>query len=155
MIGALDGRKFGKVRYPTRERCADCFKRICLHRGQTNSITSVKSTCARQFRSLRRLADVSNVDRVREAQRLTMKAPSVRDWPVPVIPNCLDTDRWKPMEQSLARKLLGLPADAPLLLFGVMGDGRDPRKGFDLLLQALMFSAISHCKIRSSPIYYE
>jgi glycosyltransferase involved in cell wall biosynthesis len=61
----------------------------------------------------------------------------MRDWPVLVIPNCLDTDRWKPMEQALARELLGLPADVPLLLFGAMGGGRDPRKGFDLLTAAL------------------
>jgi len=61
----------------------------------------------------------------------------MRDWPVSVIPNCLDTERWKPMEQALARELLGLPADVPLLLFGAMGGGYDPRKGFDLLTAAL------------------
>jgi glycosyltransferase involved in cell wall biosynthesis len=61
----------------------------------------------------------------------------MRDWPVSVIPNCLDTERWEPMEQALARELLGLPADLPLLLFGAMGGGRDPRKGFDLLTAAL------------------
>jgi len=41
------------------------------------------------------------------------------------------------MDQGLARDLLGLPPDVPLLLFGAMGGGRDPRKGFDLLAQAL------------------
>lgn len=61
----------------------------------------------------------------------------MRDWPVSVIPNCLDTEHWKPMEQALARELLGLPVDVPLLLFGAMGGGRDPRKGFDLLTAAL------------------
>lgn len=61
----------------------------------------------------------------------------LRDWPVSVIPNCLDTERWKPMEQALARELLGLPADLPLILFGAMGGGRDLRKGFDLLTGAL------------------
>ena len=61
----------------------------------------------------------------------------MRDWPVSVIPNCLDTDLWKPMEQALARELLGLPADVPLLLFGAMDGGRDPRKGFDLLTAAV------------------
>jgi glycosyltransferase involved in cell wall biosynthesis len=59
------------------------------------------------------------------------------DWPVTVVPNPIDTDRWKPLDQALARSLLGLPADVPLLLFGAMGGGRDPRKGFDLLLDAL------------------
>jgi glycosyltransferase involved in cell wall biosynthesis len=59
------------------------------------------------------------------------------NWPVSVVPNPLDTDRWKPIDQCLARKLLGLPADVPVLLFGAMGGSRDPRKGFDLLLAAL------------------
>ena len=61
----------------------------------------------------------------------------MRDWPVSVIPNCLDIERWRPMEQSLARELLGLPADVPLLLFGAMDGANDPRKGFDLLTSAL------------------
>ena len=65
-------------------------------------------------------------------------------WPVAVIPNPIDTDRWKPIDQRLARKLLDLPQDCPLLLFGAMGGGQDPNKGFDLLLAAL-----SH--LRSEP----
>jgi glycosyltransferase involved in cell wall biosynthesis len=59
------------------------------------------------------------------------------DWPVHVIPNAIDTSRWRPIDQQLARDLLGLPRDVPLLLFGAMGGARDPRKGFDLLLAAL------------------
>ena len=61
----------------------------------------------------------------------------MRDWPVTVVPNCLDSTRWAPLEQNPARDLLGLPRDVPLLLFGAMGGGRDPRKGFDLLSGAL------------------
>lgn len=61
----------------------------------------------------------------------------MHDWPVTVVPNCLDTDRWQPLPQSLARQLLGLPAEVPLLLFGAIGGSQDPRKGFDLLVEAL------------------
>lgn len=61
----------------------------------------------------------------------------MRDWPVTVIPNPIDTKRWKPLDQSLARELLDLPQDVPLLLFGAMGGGNDPRKGFDLLQDVL------------------
>jgi glycosyltransferase involved in cell wall biosynthesis len=61
----------------------------------------------------------------------------MRDWPVTVVPNCLDMERWRPLEQRLARELLGLPTDVPLLLFGAEGGARDPRKGFALLVQAL------------------
>ncbi len=59
------------------------------------------------------------------------------DWPVSVVPNPIDTDRWQPIDQRLARQLLGLPQDCPLLLFGAMGGGLDLRKGIDLLLAAL------------------
>lgn len=61
----------------------------------------------------------------------------MRDWPVTVVPNPIDTDHWQPVERSLARSLLGLPPDAPLLLFGAMGGVCEPHKGFDLLLGAL------------------
>jgi len=61
----------------------------------------------------------------------------MKDWCVNVIPNAIDTDIWKPMDKILARDLLGLPADVPLLLFGAIDGGRAPRKGFDLLIKAL------------------
>lgn len=61
----------------------------------------------------------------------------MRDWPLSVIPNPIDTEQWRPIEQALARELLGLPKDIPLVLFGAIGGGRDPRKGFDLLERAL------------------
>lgn len=65
------------------------------------------------------------------------ESPLMCDWPVSVIPNPIDTERWRPIDQTLARVLLGLPNNVPLLLFGAMGGSRDPRKGFDLLQAAL------------------
>lgn len=61
----------------------------------------------------------------------------MRDWPVYVVPNTIDTDLWQPVPKALARQILNLPPDAPLLLFGAMGGTDDPRKGFDLLRKAL------------------
>ncbi|MBV1905431.1 MAG: glycosyltransferase family 4 protein [Pseudomonadales bacterium] len=61
----------------------------------------------------------------------------MKHWPVAVIPNPIDTDIWKPMDKSIARALLNLPADIPILLFGSIGGTLDPRKGFDLLLDAM------------------
>ena len=61
----------------------------------------------------------------------------MNDCPVDVISYAIDIKRWRPIEQNLARDLLGFPHDVPLLLFGAIGGGRDPRKGFDLLLSAL------------------
>lgn len=61
----------------------------------------------------------------------------MRDWPVSVISNTIDTKVWRPVEKSLARNLLGLPSSTPLLLFGTFGANSAPHKGFDLLQSAL------------------
>jgi len=61
----------------------------------------------------------------------------MRDWPIGVIPNCINTDKWSPFDQRVSRILLGLPEDVPLLLFGSYGANSFPHKGFDLLLDAL------------------
>lgn len=56
---------------------------------------------------------------------------------IEVIPNGIDTSRYKPHEQTLARRLLGLPADRRLILFGAMHSTSDPLKGFNHLQGAL------------------
>jgi glycosyltransferase involved in cell wall biosynthesis len=61
----------------------------------------------------------------------------MRDWPITVIPNPIDTDKWCPLEKKYARKLLKLPEDKPLLLFGAYDGTNDPRKGFYLLRESL------------------
>ena len=59
------------------------------------------------------------------------------DWPVSVVPNGVDTEVWTPVNRAVARSILGLPGNCPILAFGAMGGGKDPRKGFDLLQNAL------------------
>jgi glycosyltransferase involved in cell wall biosynthesis len=65
------------------------------------------------------------------------KSALMRDWPVTVIPNPLDLRVWRPADKKLARDLLGLPLDLPLVTFGALGGGTNPIKGFDLLVEAL------------------
>lgn len=59
------------------------------------------------------------------------------EWPVSVIPNTVDTDVWLPVDKAMARKLLQLPADVPILLFGAIGGTQEYHKGFDLLKVSL------------------
>jgi glycosyltransferase involved in cell wall biosynthesis len=66
-----------------------------------------------------------------------LKSALMRDWPVTVVPNTIDTEFWQPFDKNLARKCFHLPTDIPLLLFGAGGGTRNPRKGFDLLQFAL------------------
>ena len=63
----------------------------------------------------------------------------MKNWPVSVIAIPIDTDHWKPIDKKNARQLLNLSQDANLILFGAAGGGKDPRKGYDLLLSALEY----------------
>jgi len=51
------------------------------------------------------------------------------------IPNCLDTDLYKPYDKQAAKQVFGLPENVPAVLF-VAGKLGAPRKGLDLLYEA-------------------
>ena len=66
------------------------------------------------------------------------KASSLfRDVRVEVIPNGLDTEKFRPMAKRSAREMLGLPQDRPIVLFGAVKALADPNKGWHLLQPAL------------------
>jgi glycosyltransferase involved in cell wall biosynthesis len=56
---------------------------------------------------------------------------------VEVIPNALDTQKYKPINRQIVRKILNLPQNKQLILFGAMNAASDVRKGFHLLQPAL------------------
>ncbi|MGY0156508.1 glycosyltransferase family 4 protein [Edwardsiella tarda] len=60
-----------------------------------------------------------------------------KDMPISIIPNALDTQIYKPINKVFCRDILGLPKDKYIILLGAMGGVQDPRKGYDLLLEAL------------------
>jgi len=66
------------------------------------------------------------------------------DQPCKVIPNPLDTGAFAPVDQAEARSMLGLPEDRKLLLFGALDATSDPRKGYDLLVDAIMAFERNH-----------
>lgn len=64
------------------------------------------------------------------------------DWPIHIIPYPINLDTWAPVDKKLARKLLNLPLESPLILYGATGGAADPRKGGELLFEALHY--LSH-----------
>jgi glycosyltransferase involved in cell wall biosynthesis len=59
------------------------------------------------------------------------------DSQVEVIPNAIDTDKYKPLNPCFARETLNLPEEANLVLFGALGLKDSPLKGLQLLREAL------------------
>ena len=57
--------------------------------------------------------------------------------PCAVIPNCVDTNIFKPIDRQLARQILNLDPNKRYILFGAMASTSDRRKGFHLLQAAL------------------
>ena len=62
-----------------------------------------------------------------------------KDWPITVIPNPIDTTVWKPLDKKIAREAFNLPIDKKILLFGALGGTSNPRKGYELLDEALSY----------------
>lgn len=60
-----------------------------------------------------------------------------KDWPVVSIPNPIDVELWQPIQKDKARARLGLDNDKRIVLFGSSTGESDPRKGADLLHEAL------------------
>ena len=85
-----------------------------------------------------------------DPHRMTIVAPSkwladlaaessiFRSSRIEVIPNPVDTERYRPVDRSLARKVLGLPPETTLIGFGA-ANASDPRKGGGLLRDALKY----------------
>ena len=69
--------------------------------------------------------------------RCVKESTLMHDWPVTIIPTPLDVNQFQPWPKRVARAVLGLPPEAPLILFGALSGGVDPRKGKDLLEAAL------------------
>jgi glycosyltransferase involved in cell wall biosynthesis len=65
------------------------------------------------------------------------KSSLLQDFPVEIIANGLDLERFKPIDKALAKKILGLPQDKQIILFGAMNATSDRRKGFQALYPAL------------------
>jgi glycosyltransferase involved in cell wall biosynthesis len=125
----------------------------CHYTQECDRYTNACGTCP-QLKSNRNW-DVSRWTWQRKARtyknlNLTIVAPSFwlaecakasslfKDLRVEVIPHGLNIEIYKPIEQQVARKLLNLPQDKQLVLFGAArGAVGDSRKGFHLLHAAL------------------
>jgi len=60
-----------------------------------------------------------------------------KDQRIEVIPNGIDTDKYKPLEKRAAREAYGLPQDRHLVLFSAFNVTTDKRKGNQFLVPAL------------------
>ena len=91
----------------------------------------------RKRRTLEKVKNITIVGLSRWMADNARKSALFGQLPVVNIPNPIDTGVFQPIERAAARALLGLPAEARLLLFGGYKATADPNKGFAELATAL------------------
>jgi glycosyltransferase involved in cell wall biosynthesis len=67
------------------------------------------------------------------------KSSLFKNFPITVIPNCIDTSIYRPVEKKLARNLFDLSAGIKYILIGAMNIISDINKGFHLFKKTLEF----------------
>ncbi|MEA5598888.1 glycosyltransferase family 4 protein [Rivularia sp. UHCC 0363] len=74
--------------------------------------------------------------------KVASQSSLLKDYPIKVIPNGIDTKKYKPIDKSIARKLLNLPLDKQLILSGAATSSY--RKGIHLLEKTLQKLSYDH-----------
>lgn len=62
----------------------------------------------------------------------------LKDRRVEVIPNGIDINKFKVLNKNECRKILNLPTEGKVIIFGAVGSTTDPNKGFQYLQPTLM-----------------
>jgi glycosyltransferase involved in cell wall biosynthesis len=91
-------------------------------------------------RKIKVFSNISNLTIVGLSRWMTQAARQsslFKNIPIVNLPNPIDTEKFSPLNKSVARNLFNLPHDKKLVLFGAMGATSDPRKGFIKLSSAL------------------
>jgi glycosyltransferase involved in cell wall biosynthesis len=90
-----------------------------------------KARAYAQSRSLHLVPPSHWLAREAAASSLTARLPCT------VVPNGVDTETFRPIDRAAARRRLDLADGGLVLAFGAASGAADPRKGFDLLAEAL------------------
>lgn len=61
----------------------------------------------------------------------------LNNYPIIQLPNCIDTNLYKPIDKFFAKNFFNFPFNKKVILFGAINAMSDVNKGFDLLSEAL------------------
>jgi glycosyltransferase involved in cell wall biosynthesis len=88
------------------------------------------------------LSQIKNLNFISPSNWLTSDAKKsnlLKNFNIHTIPNPIDTKIFSPFSKIYSRKLLGLPINKKIILFGASDATSDPNKGFKYLYEALSF----------------
>ncbi len=115
-----------------KERCGRC---PVLGSEKENDLS--RKVFLRKQRNFANIENMTIVGLSHWIQERAKESTLLKGQSVISLPNPIECDRFAPFDKVEARALWGLPQDKRLVLFGAMGTGSDPRKGFEALREAL------------------
>jgi glycosyltransferase involved in cell wall biosynthesis len=108
----------------------------CPQLGSRDENDLSRQMWQRKYDALRRHGRIHLAATSNWIAQQSRRSSLLRDFPVTVIPNGLDTEDFAPRDKRFARETLGLPQNARIVLFAAESLAVK-RKGFGLLLEAL------------------
>jgi len=124
-----------------RDRCGSCPKLGSSMEADLSRLTWIRKKRAWED------VDLTIVTPSRWLAQCAHSSTLLGHFPIEVIPYGIDLDVYKPVSRTEARRILNLPPEPSLILFGAMNPTQNQRKGFDLLLEAL-----NDLEMRESPL---
>ena len=112
--------------------CSKCSK---IGNKKFNSITSITFNLKKKY-----LTKYKNLHIVAPSNWLAncvKQSALFKNNSINVIHNLIDTDSYKPIDKQIARKILNIPEDKKIILFGANGGKSDKYKGWDYLVSAI------------------
>jgi glycosyltransferase involved in cell wall biosynthesis len=109
---------------------------VCPHLSSTKANDLSRQTLQRKAKAWKGL-NLTIVSPTKWLADCARSSTLFKDLRIEVIPFCLDTNAYKPIDRHIARDALNLPHDKKLILFGAIDATQDRRKGFHLLQPAL------------------
>ncbi len=109
----------------------------CIVLGSNNSFDLSRKIWGHKKKAFAKITNITIVGLSKWLECCAKNSSLFTNKSVTNIPNPIDTDRFKSFDKRKARELWNLPKDKKLVLFGAMADTSDPRKGFNVLSEAL------------------
>jgi glycosyltransferase involved in cell wall biosynthesis len=109
----------------------------CPQLNSTKALDVSSFWWKRKLKSLRGIKNLTVISPSNWLGNMVSESPLFEGVDLQIIPNCLDTDIFHPLDKSFARATLNLPQDIKIILFGATGSVTTSYKGFDLLIDAL------------------
>lgn len=115
-----------------KKNCGNC---PVLKSGKDNDLSrKVYQIKSKAYAKIKRLTVVGSSQWITQCAK---ESALLKDKHIVTLPNCLDTELFKPIDQSIARDVFGIPKDKKVILFGAMNALGDPRKGAKELFEAI------------------